>query len=33
MKNIKRCIEHMRTLFGESWAASEEMPGFMLHLL
>ena len=33
MKNIKRCIEHMRAQFGRTWEASGEMPEFMLHML
>jgi len=28
MKNIKRSIERMKSLFGEQWKQQEEMPKF-----
>jgi hypothetical protein len=34
MKNIKRCIEKMKSLFGEEWKAQpEQTPAFIRHLL
>lgn len=33
MKNIKRCIERMKSLFGEQWKQQEEMPKFVQYLL
>jgi DNA-dependent protein kinase catalytic subunit len=34
MKNIKRCIERMKVLFGEEWkSGQQQMPRFARHLL